>query len=113
MAPLKLTPEEIAIITMVRKNSYQEINVQVQDSIIIFVNQILKFKRKKGGGLVFGNKPVINLKPPLKLSNDELIIIKKLRDKPFQQIVISIKNGVVDAINQTVKFRRNGGNCTN
>jgi hypothetical protein len=105
MKPLKLTPEEIAIITMMRRNSFQEIVVQMQDSVVTFVNQIVKYRRKKGGGLVFGNKTV---KPrlPLKLIKDEITVITKLRSAPFQKISIYVKNGTVEYIEQTVKFKK-------
>jgi hypothetical protein len=113
MKPLKLAPEEIAIVTMMRRNAFQEIIIQVQDGVITSVNQIQKFRRKKGGGLVSGIKST-TIKPPLKLSAEEITIIKKLRSNSFQQLTIDIRPqddgiGVVEVINQTLKFRRKGG----
>ena len=106
--PVKLTAEEIAIITMMRRYSYQEIVIQIQDSVIISVNQIIKYRRKKGGGLVFGKANFQGLKPgaTIKISTDEGAVITKLRDKFFQQITIAINQGGVEAINQTLKFRK-------
>lgn len=96
---------------MMRRNSYQEICIQIQDSVIVSVNQIIKYRRKRGGGLVFGRgNYAAPPKPgtPLKMTGDEGAVIRKLRDKPYQQIVIHIKNGEVEAINQTLKFKKTG-----
>lgn len=106
---LKLSPEEIAIIAMIRRNSFQEIMVQVQDSIIISVNQILKFRRnKKGGGLISGHVKTGPVNLAL-LTVEETGVIRKIREKPYQQIGIQIKNSVIECINQTIKFRNKGG----
>jgi hypothetical protein len=43
------------------------------------------------------------------LSQDEVDVIKMIREKPFQQITIQIKNSLVDVLNQTVKFRKKNG----
>lgn len=108
--PIQLNSEEIAIITMMRRNSFQEICIQIQDSVIVSVNQIIKYRRKRGGGLVFGRGTYQPPKPgmPLKMSSDETAVISKLRDKPYQQLVILIKNGEVEAINQTLKYKKTG-----
>ena len=105
MQPFKLTPEAIAIITRLRRNGFQEIVIQVQDKVITFVNQIIKYRRKKGGGLVFGNK-IIKPTLPLKLSKDEMTVITKLRGSPFQKLTIYIKGNNVDFIEQTLKFKK-------
>jgi hypothetical protein len=104
---LQLTPEELSIITMMRRNSYQEIEIQVQDSVITSVDQTLKYRRKKGGGLIGG---VLNRAPFVaanlgKLSIEEVSVIKKIREKPFQKVTVNIKNGI-DSIYQTLKFRK-------
>jgi hypothetical protein len=104
---LQLTPEELSIITMMRRNSYQEIEIQVQDSVITSVDQTLKYRRKKGGGLVGGvlNRAPLAAKRPAKFSIEEISIVKKIREKPFQKITVNIKNGI-DSIYQTLKFRK-------
>jgi hypothetical protein len=106
--PVKLTPEELAVISMMRRNTYQEIIIQVQDKVIASVNQTLKYKRKKGGGLVAGVMKRAPLQPsaPFKLSNEEITIIKMVREKPFQQIAINIQNGDITSLNQTLKYRK-------
>jgi len=106
--PLQLNSEEIAIISMMRRNSYQEICIQIQDSVIVSVNQIVKYRRKRGGGLVFGKGNIPATQSGAPLTGDETAVIAKLRDKPYQQIVIHIKNGEVEAINQTLKFKKKG-----
>lgn len=105
--PVQLNAGEIAIISMMRRNSYQEICIQIQDSVIISVNQIIKYRRKRGGGLVFG-RSTAPLQQPLKMSGDEAAVISKLRDKPYQQLTIHIKNGEVETINQTLKYKKTG-----
>lgn len=104
---LKLTPEEISIITMIGRNSYQTIDIQIQDSVITSVDQTLKYRRKKGGGLVTGavNRAPIQTSKPIKLSLQEVSVIQKLREKPFQKVTINIKNGI-DSIYQTLKFKK-------
>lgn len=109
--PVQLNAEEIAIIGMMRRNSYQEICIQIQDSVIISVNQIIKYRRKRGGGLVFG-KSTAPLQKPLKMSGDEAAVIAKLRDKPYQQLTIHIKNGDVETINQTLKYKKSAKGYT-
>lgn len=106
---LKLSPEEIAVIAMIKRNTYQEIEIQVQDSVIVSVNQILKYKRKKDGGLIAGhvNKPV-NISM-LMLTPEETSLIKRVREKPYQQIVIKIRNSTIECIEQTVKYRNKSG----
>lgn len=106
---LKLSPEEIAIITMIRRNSFQEVMVQVQDSIIVSVNQMLKFRRnKKGGGLISGHVKTGPVNLAL-LTAEETGVIRKIREKPYQQICVQIKNSIIECINQTVKYRNKGG----
>jgi len=104
---IKLVPEELALITMMRRNSYQEISVQVQDSVITSVDQTLKYRRKKGGGLVAGaaNRAPLQAKKALNISKEEISIISKIREKPFQKITIYIKNGI-DSVYQTLKFKK-------
>jgi len=107
---LKLSPEETAIIAMIRRNTFQDISIQIKDSVIVSVNQILKYQRKKGGGLVAGHlsKPVnINM---LILTPEEISVIGKIREKPYQQINIQIKNSIVECVEQTVKFRNKNKN---
>jgi len=105
---IKLTPEELALITMMRRNSYQEIAVQVQDSVITSVDQTLKYRRKKGGGLVAGvtNRAPLQMKKALKISKEEISVISKLREKPFQKITIYINKNGIDSIYQTLKFKK-------
>ena len=104
---IKLTPEESALITMMRRNSYQEIEIQVQDSVITSVDQTLKYRRKKGGGLVSGvtNRASLQMSKALKISKEEISIISKIREKPFQKVTIFIKNGI-DSVYQTLKFKK-------
>lgn len=104
---LKLAPEELDVITMMRRFSYQDIAVQVQDGVIVSVDQTLKYRRKKGGGLVFGLAKA-NLKPgvPIKLSADEILTINHLRSKPYQQLTILVKDSIVDGFNKTEKLRK-------
>lgn len=105
---LKLAPEEIDIITMMRRFSYQEIVIQIQDGVISSVNQILKYRRKKGGGLVFGLVNKANLKPgvPLKLKPDEILTITHIRSKPYLQLTVLIKDSIVEGFNKTEKLRK-------
>jgi len=100
--PLNLTQEETAIISLIRGNAYQEISVQIQDSVITSVNQTLKFRRKKGGGFVFFGLVAAKTN----LTPEEIEIIKLLREKPFQQVTILIKNSKIEGFNQTTKFRK-------
>ena len=104
--PVKLTPEELAVISMMRRNSFQEINVQIQDKVITSVNHTLKYRRKKGGGLVAGTikRAPLQAKGPLKLTSEEVVLVKMMRERPFQQININIQNGNI-TVNQTLKFR--------
>lgn len=97
-----LTPEETAIISLIRSNSYQEINVQVQDSVIISVDQTIKYRRKKGGGLIFGAKKVIHAT----LTPQEMELIKLLREKPYQLVGIVVIDSEIKGFNQTVKFKK-------
>jgi len=108
MKSLKLAPEEIDIITMLRRFPYQEIIVQVQDGVVSSVNQVLKYRRKKGGGLVFGVVNKLGVRPgsPLKLSQDEILAINHIRSKPYQTITVMIKDGIVEGFNKTEKFRK-------
>ena len=108
LSVIKLSTEEAIIINMMRRNSFQEILLQVQDSVITSANQVSKYRRKKGGGLVSGHiiQPPSNL---TSLSQDEADVIKMIREKPFQQITIQIKNSLVEVLNQTVKFRKKNG----
>jgi len=106
---LKLTPEEMAIITMIRRNSFQEIMIQIADNSIISVNQTIKYRKKKGGGLVSGHIIKSGLTSINLLSAEEMGVVKRIREKPYQQIVIQIKNSIIECINQTVKFRNKGG----
>jgi len=99
---LSLTPEESAIISLLRSNSYQEINVQVQDSVITSVDQTIKFRRKKGGGLIFGAKKVNRDV----LTPYETEVIKLLREKPYQQVAIMVMDSEIKGFNQTVKFKK-------
>ena len=103
--PLTLTPEELIVITLMRRNTYQTIEVQVQDSVITSVDQTLKFRRKKGGGLAAGTPTRAALQKPPKLGGEELQVIQRIREKPFQKVTINIKNGI-DSIFQTVKYRK-------
>jgi hypothetical protein len=43
------------------------------------------------------------------LNQDEVDVIKMVREKPFQQITIQIKNSSIEVLNQTVKFRKKNG----
>ncbi len=110
-APLQLTPEEMAVITMIRRNSYQSIAVQIQDSVITSVDQTLKFRRKKGGGLMAGtiNRAALSKAKLLKLSPEEMSVIKMIREKPFQKISFNITDGAIDGLEQTLKFRKPKG----
>ena len=97
-----LTQEESAIISLLRSNSYQEINVQVQDSVITSVDQTIKFRRREGGGLIFGAK---------KINRDgitlpEMEVIKLLREKPYQQVAIMVLDSEIKGFNQTIKFKK-------
>lgn len=99
---LTLTQEESDIISLIRGNAYQEISVQIQDSVVTSVNQTLKFRRKKGGGLIFAA-----IRPKkTSLTPEEIEIIKLLREKPFQQVSILIKNSTIEGFNQVTKFRK-------
>lgn len=102
-----LSADEMAIIAMIRRFSFQEIVIQVQDSVVTSVNQILKHRRKKGGGLVFAQAQPVGLQPglPVQLTPDEAAIISKLREKPFQQIDVHLKNGRLEAMSQTIKIK--------
>ena len=51
--PIKLTSEEIALISMIRGFPNQEITTQIKDSVIVSVSRTTKYFRKKGGGLLF------------------------------------------------------------
>jgi hypothetical protein len=106
--PIKLTPEELAVITMTRRNTFQSICVQVQDSVITSVDQTLKFRRKKGGGLVTGmlNRAAVAKSKVLKFSKEEIAVIKMIRDRPFQKITFNIVDGSIDGLEQTLKFRK-------
>jgi hypothetical protein len=99
---LTLTPEESAIISLLRSNSYQEINIQVQDSVITSVDQTIKFRRKKGGGLIFGAKKVTSTG----LNPHEIELIKLMREKPYQQVTIMVMDSEIKGFNQTVKFKK-------
>lgn len=101
-AALTLTPEESAIISLLRSNSYQEINIQVQDSVITSVDQTIKFRRKKGGGLIFGAKKVKSTG----LNPHEIELIKLMREKPYQQVTIMVMDSEIQGFNQTVKFKK-------
>jgi len=99
---LSLTPEESAIISLLRSNSYQEINIQVQDSVITSVDQTIKFRRKKGGGLIFGAKKINRTG----LTPHEIELIKLMREKPYQQVTIMVMDSEIKGFNQTVKFKK-------
>ena len=67
-----------------------------------------KYRRKKGGGLVFGLVTRTNLKPgvPLKLKPDEILTITHIRSKPYLQLTVLIKDSVVEGFNKTEKLRK-------
>ena len=109
---IKLSQEEMSVILMIRRYPNQDIIIQIQDGIIVSVNQVIRFRRKRGGGLTLGKfvaHPAVQTVAPI--SMDEAAVINKLRDKPFQQISISINNGI-NAINQTIKFRKKNSKYT-
>lgn len=105
---LNLTPEELAIISMMRRNNYQSISVQIQDNVITSVEQTQRFRRKKGGGLVSGVTNRTNLNKNKPLSPEEISVIKMIREKPFQKIIFNITDGAIDGLEQTLKFRKIG-----
>lgn len=106
---LKLSSEEIAVIAMIKRNTYQEIEIQIQDSVIVSVNQTLKFKRKKDGGLIAGHiTKAVNISM-LILTPEETSLIKRIREKPYQQILIKIRNSIIECIEQTTKYRNKSG----
>ena len=106
--PLKLTPEELAIITMMRRNSFQSIAVQIQDNVVTSVDQTFRFRRKKGGGLVAGavNRAPMTKNKPMQMSHEEMSVIKMIREKPFQKITFNITDGAIDGLEQTLKYRK-------
>ena len=53
----KLSEEEMSVILMTRRYPNQDIVVQIQDGIIVSVNQVIRFRRKRGGGLTLGKFP--------------------------------------------------------
>jgi len=97
-----LTQEELAIITLLRSNSYQEISIQVQDSVITSVDQTIKFRRKKGGGLIFGARKVTRTV----LTPTEIEVISRLREKPYQRLTITVMDSEIIGFDQTVKFKK-------
>lgn len=105
--PIHLSQDEMALIIMIRRYSYQEVAIQVQDGVVTSVNQILKHRRK-GGGLVFSKPNTVGIQPgkPVQLTADEAVILSKLREKPFQQLTIFVVNNHIESINQTLKLRR-------
>lgn len=107
-APLKLTPEELAVITMMRRNTYQSVTIQIQDNVITSVDQTLKYRRKKGGGLMAGtvNRASLSKAKQAALSPEEIAVIKMIREKPFQKITFNISNGLIEGVEQTLKFRK-------
>lgn len=96
----------MAIITMMRRNSYQSIVVQIQDNVITSVEQTLKLRRKKGGGLVAGTVGRSAVVSASKLSPEEMAVIKMIREKPFQKITFNITNGGIEGLEQTLKFKK-------
>ena len=108
---IKLSQEEISVILMTRRYPNQDIIIQIQDGIIVSVNQVIRFRRKRGGGLTLGKFPGHYAQTVVPLSTDETSVISKLRDKPFQQISVFINNGIT-AINQTIKFRKKNSKYT-
>ena len=99
---ISLTPEETTIISLLRSNSYQEINIQVQDSVITSVDQTIKFRRKKGGGLLFGGKKINRTG----LTVSEIEAIRLLRERPYQQVAIMVMDSEIKGFNQTIKFKK-------
>ena len=108
---IKLSQEEMSVILMTRRYPNQDVIVQIQDGIIISVNQVIRFRRKRGGGLTLGKFPGYGSQTVAPLSIDEAAVVNKLRDKPFQQISIVVNNGIT-AINQTIKFRKKNSKYT-
>ena len=108
---IKLSEEETSVILMSRRYPNQDIVVQIQDGIIVSVNQVIRFRRKRGGGLTLGKFPGYSAQTVTPLSADEVAVVSKLRDKPFQQISIFINNSIT-AINQTIKFRKKNSKYT-
>ena len=101
---LSLTPEETAIVTLIRSNSYQEISVQIQEAVITSVDQTIKYRRKKGGGLMFGAKKIDRSG----LTPHEIELIMLLREKPYQQVIIKVMDSEIKGFDQTVKFKKKG-----
>lgn len=99
---LTLTPEETAIISLIRSNSYQDVLVQIQDSVITSVDQTIKYRRKKGGGLIFGAKKINRAG----LTPYEVELIMLLREKPYQQVAIKVMDSEIKGFDQTVKFKK-------
>ena len=108
--PIKLSQEEMSIILMMRRYPNQDIIIQVQDGLLVSVNQTIRFRRRRGGGLTFGKFTQMP-KTAIPISLDEMAVISKIRDKPFQQISVFINNGI-QAINQTIKFRKKNSQYT-
>ena len=102
---IKLSQEEMSVILMIRRYPNQDIIVQIQDGIIVSVNQVIRFRRKRGGGLTLGVAGHSTAQAVAPLSMDEAAVVNKLRDRPFQQVSIFVNNGI-SAINQTIKFRK-------
>ena len=104
--PIKLTANEMAILTMMRRNTFQSISVQIQDGVITAVDQTLKFRRKKGGKLVAGVVNRAAIAKQSAISPEELAVIKMLREKPYQKIEFNIQDGAIEGVEQTLKFRK-------
>lgn len=47
--------------------------------------------------------------PPIALTPEELLVIKLLREKPFQELTIKIQNGVIIMMERTERFARKSG----
>jgi hypothetical protein len=46
---ITLTPEELHIIKLLREKQFQELTIKVQDGVIVMIERIEKFARKKNG----------------------------------------------------------------
>lgn len=46
---IRLSPEEIVLINLLREKKHQEVVVKVQDGVIVYLERKEKFIRSKGG----------------------------------------------------------------
>lgn len=46
---IKLSPEEVILINLLREKKHQEVVVKVQDGVIVYLERKEKFIRTKGG----------------------------------------------------------------